>query len=118
MRWEIDEGLEGAHYIMFSVLLLSLKNNIYQSSPFSSKRQSAPTERLRRHIPAPRGNAHVQTVIQNLLAGPLNILCICIVSAARLTLFTLPVGLFYSVWEALGGLLCNKSHRRGAASAR
>lgn len=57
MRWEIDEGLEGAHYIMFSVLLLSLKNNIYQPSPFSSKRQSAPTERLRRHIPAPRGNA-------------------------------------------------------------
>lgn len=55
------EGVEGAHYIMFSVLLLSLKKNkkngIDQSGRFLANANQHPQKTQSRHIPAPRGSA-------------------------------------------------------------
>lgn len=63
------EGLEGAHYSMLSVLLLTLKNNTSQSSHFlvnanqHSQKTYADTSQLHMEM------HQVQTGIQNLLAG-------------------------------------------------
>lgn len=63
------EGLEGAHYIMFSVLLLSLKNNIYQSSHFLVNANQHPQKTCADASQLHVEMHQVQTVIQNLLAG-------------------------------------------------
>lgn len=126
------EGLEGAHYIMFLVWLLSLKKKnitasinpaIFWQTPISTHRK--PTHA---HPSSTWKCTKSKLWAGTLLLGgtaPLNILCICIVSAAGLTWFTLPVGLFYSAWAALGEpsllicfWLCNRNPRKGAASAR
>lgn len=117
-RWSRGSG---GRYIMFSVLLLSLKNNIYQSGNFlvnpSEHPQKTYADTSRIHVKMHQ----VQTVIQNLLAGRhctseyiMHMYHFC--SRINGVYITGRTTVFYSVYAARGGLLCDKTQRRSSIS--